>query len=83
MTPETFTALTDELDAIEGVIFHLQQDRATNGAKSVRLTHDAPNVHHLHPEVTLPGAQWQALEAMKGLAWVLRTLCEEMRGGWQ
>ena len=81
MKRETFAKLIDELDAVEGVIFHLQQGRETEGTKTVHLVeHDAPNVQLLRATVTMPGDAWQALEAMKGLAWVLRHLCREVMG---
>ena len=82
MTPETFTKLAEELDVVEGVIFHLQQACEAEGATPLTIApHDAPNVQHLRPAVMMPGHEWQALEAMKGLAWVLRHLCEELREG--
>ena len=82
MTPETFTKLADELDAVEGAIFHLQQACEAEGATHLTLApHDAPNVQHMRPAVMLPGPEWQALEATKGLAWALRRLCEELQEG--
>lgn len=80
MTPETFARLAEELDAVEDVLFHLQARCEAEGARALPLAPpDVPNVQHIRPTVTLPGDTWQALEAMKGLAWVLRHLCEELR----
>jgi hypothetical protein len=80
MTPETHSKLADELDAVEGVIFHLQQRCETEGARQVKLApHDNPNVKHIREAVTIPGDEWQTLEALKGLTWVLRQLCDELR----
>lgn len=73
------------LDEIDEAISVFQERCEGDGAFQMMAAHHIPdrpdNVTPIYRPVTVPGDAWQHLEAIRGLAWAVRKLAEEIGGG--
>lgn len=79
-----FVAILAEIDDVSDVLEALQSDYERQGQTFICNGSHAgagPNVSALPAKLVMPGDTWQLLEAVRGLAWVVRTLAAEANKG--
>ena len=82
---DRLTLVFAQLDELDEALTVFQERCEGDGAHTMMAAHFVPdrpeNVTPIFRPVTVPGPTWQHLEAIRRLAWAVRKLAEEVKGG--